>query len=122
MFKDKDSSAIVAVSDIDRARHFYEDVLGLPLIKAEKTLLSFKTGATTLIIYKSDYAGTNQANAVVWGVGDEVEAITADLKAKGVTFEHYPGMELQGDIHVGGSFKMVWLKDPDGNILHYNNM
>jgi len=122
MFKDKDSSAIVAVTDIDRARQFYENILGLTLIKADKALLSFRTGATTLIVYKSDYAGTNQANAVVWGVGDEIEAITADLKAKGVSFEHYPGMELQGDIHVGGDFKMVWLKDPDGNILHYNNM
>jgi catechol 2,3-dioxygenase-like lactoylglutathione lyase family enzyme len=122
MFKDKDSSAIVAVTDIARARQFYEEVLGLTLIKADDALLSFQTGATTLIVYKSDYAGTNQANAVVWGVGDEVEVITAALKAKGVVFEHYPGMELQGDIHVGGPFKMVWLKDPDGNILHYNNM
>ncbi|MGV8953771.1 MAG: VOC family protein [Cypionkella sp.] len=122
MLKDKDSSAIVAVTDIDRARHFYQDVLGLTLLKADKMLLSFQTGSTTLIVYKSDFAGTNQANAVVWGVGDEIEAITAALKAKGVQFEHYPGMELQGDIHVGGDFKMVWLKDPDGNILHYNNM
>ena len=122
MLKDKNSSAIVAVSDIARARHFYETVLGLPLLSADPMLLTFQTGTTTLVVYKSDFAGTNQANAVVWGVGDDVEAITADLKAKGVVFEHYPGMELQGDIHVGGDFKMVWLKDPDGNILHYNSM
>lgn len=122
MFKDFNSSAIIAVTDIARARHFYESVLGLTLLKADTMLLSFQTGNTTLIVYKSDFAGTNQANAVVWGVGEEIEAITADLKAKGVVFEHYPGMELQGDIHVGGGFKMVWLKDPDGNILHYNSM
>ena len=122
MLKDRNSSAIVAVADIDRARQFYEQVLGLSLIKADPGLLSFKTGSTTLIVYKSDFAGTNQANAVVWGVGDEIESITADLKAKGVQFEHYPGMDLQGDIHVAGDFRMVWLKDPDGNILHYNNM
>ena len=54
------------------------------------TSCSFKTGNTFLVVYKSDYAGTNQANAVVWGVGEEIEAIIADLKAKGVTFEHYP--------------------------------
>ena len=41
------------------------------------------------------------------------------LKAKGVAFEHYPGIgELQGDIHVSGDMKMVWFKDPDGNVLH----
>lgn len=122
MLKDKASSAIVAVTDMDRARHFYESVLGLARISGDDNVMQFKTGATTLVVYKSDFAGTNQANAVVWGVGDEVEAITADLKAKGVTFEHYPGMELKGDIHVAGHFKMVWLKDPDGNILHYNSM
>ncbi len=122
MLKDKDSSAIVAVADIARARHFYESILGLPLLKGDDDMLAFKTGATQLVVYKSDFAGTNQANAVAWAVGEEVDAITADLKAKGVQFEHYPFMELKGDIHVAGGFKAVWLKDPDGNILHYNNM
>ena len=122
MLKDNDSSAIVAVTDIARARQFYEQVLGLTVLSADTMLLTFQTGSTQLVVYKSDFAGTNQANAVVWGVGDEIEAITADLKAKGVQFEHYPGMELQGDIHVAGDFKMVCLKDPDGNILHYNSM
>jgi hypothetical protein len=31
-------------------------------------------------------------------------------------------MELKCDIHVAGAMKMVWFKDPDGNILHLNNM
>jgi catechol 2,3-dioxygenase-like lactoylglutathione lyase family enzyme len=122
MLKDKDSSAIVAVADLARARQFYETVLGLDLLGGDDNVLTFKTGATSLVVYKSDFAGTNQANAVAWGVGDEVDAITAALKAKGVVFEHYPGMGLQGDIHVAGTFKAVWFKDPDGNILHYNNM
>ena len=122
MLKDNDSSAIVGVKDMARARHFYESVLGLPRLAGDDNVMQFKTGATKLVVYKSDFAGTNQANAVAWGVGEDVDAITADLKAKGVQFEHYPGMELQGDIHVAGGAKMVWLKDPDGNILHYNNM
>lgn len=122
MLKDRDSSAIVAVKDMTRARHFYESVLGLPRLGGDDNVMQFKTGATVLVVYKSEFAGTNRANAVAWGVGDDVEAITADLKAKGVQFEHYPGMEMKGDIHVAGSAKMVWLKDPDGNILHYNNM
>jgi len=42
------------------------------------------------------------------------------LKAKGVAFEHYqmPGLSLHGDIHVGEQMKLVWIKDPDGNILN----
>ena len=123
MLKDKPSSAIVAVKDIERAKHFYQSVLGLELDAPDmEDVLGFRTGNTYLVVYKSDYAGTNKANAVVWSVGDEVDAIVADLKAKGVTFEHYPEMGLQGDVHVAGEMKMVWFKDPDGNILHLNNM
>ncbi|WP_127751884.1 MULTISPECIES: VOC family protein [unclassified Devosia] len=122
MLKQKDSSAIVAVSDIARAQHFYGTILGLELEGGDDDVLTFRTGGTRLVVYRSDYAGTNQANAVVWGVGDELEAITADLAAKGVVFEHYPGMELRGDIHHAGDFGMVWFKDPDGNILHLNTM
>jgi catechol 2,3-dioxygenase-like lactoylglutathione lyase family enzyme len=122
MLKDNDSTAIVAVSDLDRARAFYERTLGLPLQSSETSeVLVFKTGATTLTVYPSEFAGTNKANAVVWDVGEELDAIMRDLKAKGAVFEHYdlPGLELQGDVHVSGAFRGAWLKDPDGNILHF---
>ena len=122
MLKDIDSSAIVAVTDLSRARIFYSEKLGLDLRKDDDSVLSYRTGATTLVVYVSDYAGTNQANAVVWGVGAEFDAIIADLQAKGVAFEHYDMMERRGDIHVAGHFKGVWFKDPDGNLLHINNM
>jgi len=124
MFKDKSSSAIVAVSDIDRAKKFYRETLGLPLADDSMgdSVLAFKTGDTELVVYKSDFAGTNKANAAVWGVGNEIESIVANLKSKGVTFEHYDDMERDGDIHTAGDFKAVWFKDPDGNILHLNNM
>jgi catechol 2,3-dioxygenase-like lactoylglutathione lyase family enzyme len=123
MLKDKSSSPIVAVSAIDRARAFYQDILGLEIVDDSMgDVLVFRTGDTSLIVYRSDFAGTNKANAVVWGVGDEIEPIVANLKAKGAVFEHYEGMGLKGDIHVDGAMKMVWFKDPDGNILHLNNM
>ena len=126
MLKDHDSSAIVAVADLDRARDFYGSILGLDLAEdGEEGVLTYQTGRTRLVVYQSDYAGTNRANAVVWGVGNEIDAITADLKAKGVEFEHYPEMfdgKMEGDVHVEGDFRAVWFKDPDGNILHLNSM
>ena len=125
MLKDKSSSAIVAVSDIARARDFYGSKLGLEVVEDMDQVLTFKTGATFLVVYVSKEAGTNRANAVVWGVGNEIDAITADLKAKGVEFEHYPEMfdgKMEGDVHVEGDFRAVWFKDPDGNILHLNSM
>ena len=125
MLKDHDSSAIVAVSDLGRARAFYADVLGLEPAEEgeEEGVLVYRTGATELVVYASEYAGTNRANAVVWGVGDELDSIVAALEAKGASFEHYPDIgRLEGNVHIAGGAKLVWLKDPDGNILHINNM
>ncbi|HUH77414.1 MAG TPA: VOC family protein [Devosia sp.] len=121
MLKNHDSSAIVAVGDIERARRFYTDILGLDLLENRGEVLTFRTGNTRLVVYRSDYAGTNRANAVAWGVGEDIETIAADLAGKGVTFEQYEGMERAGNLYVAGDFKMVWFKDPDGNILHLNN-
>ena len=125
MLKDHDSSAIVAVSDLDRARRFYSDTLGLELAgeSAEQGVLVYRTGATRLVVYRSEFAGTNRSNAVVWGVGGEVDSIVAGLESKGVRFEHYPEIgRLEGNIHHSGGMRLVWLKDPDGNILHLNSM
>jgi len=123
MLKDKASTAIVAVSDIARATAFYRDTLGLDIADDSMgDVVVFRTGNTSLVVYRSEFAGTNKANAVVWDVGKEIDDIVADLAAKGVSFEHYEDMELQGDIHVAGRMKIVWFKDPDGNILHLNNM
>lgn len=124
MLADKNSSAIVAVRDIAAARAFYVDTLGLEPEQDDDNMLVLKTGNTQLVVYVSDYAGTNKANAVVWGVGEDIDAIVSTLLGKGVKFEHYPdmGLDYSGGIHSSGDFKAAWLKDPDGNILHLNNM
>jgi len=124
VLKQFDSAAIVAVSDMDRSRDFYGRVLGLNEISGDDSVAAFSTGKTMLVVYKSDFAGTNKANAVVWGVGAKIADIVGDLAGKGVAFEHYPemGMAYADGIHSSGDFKAAWFKDPDGNILHLNNM
>ena len=125
MLKNHDSSAIVAVSDLDRARAFYGDTLGRALDEegSEAGVLVYRTGATRLVVYRSDYAGSNRANAVVWGVGDDIDSIVAALEARGAAFEHYPDIgRLDGNVHRDGEAKLVWLRDPDGNILHFHNL
>lgn len=125
MLKDHDSSAILAVADLDRARAFYGGMLGLDPAEedGEEGVIVYETGATRLVVYRSDHAGTNRANAVVWGVGDDLDAIVAALVSKGAAFEHYPDIgRLEGNVHHAGGMKLVWLKDPDGNILHINDM
>lgn len=124
MLKARNSSAIVAVSDIARAKAFYGGTLGLNLSpESDDAVAVFQTGDTHLVVYVSEFAGSNRANAVVWGVGEEIETIAANLAAKGVTFERYEmeGATYTDGVHRLGDFRMVWFKDPDGNILHINS-
>jgi catechol 2,3-dioxygenase-like lactoylglutathione lyase family enzyme len=120
MLANKDAVANIAVRDLDVARNFYGSTLGLkPVHEEGEELVVFRSGHSSINVYRSEYAGTNKATAVTWtvdSVEDEVEA----LKHKGVVFEHYdmPGMTREGDVHVGGNMKVAWFKDPDGNILN----
>jgi catechol 2,3-dioxygenase-like lactoylglutathione lyase family enzyme len=118
MLSDKDAVATVAVKSLERAKNFYEQTLGLTKIMENEEVLAFKSGRSTLFVYRSQYAGTNKATAVTW-VADEVEDIVNTLKGRGVNFEHYdlPNMTRQGDLHVAGTMKAAWFKDPDGNIF-----
>ncbi len=119
MIGDRDAMATIAVKDIEAARKFYADVLGLkPLPAAEAQVLNYRSGESTVLVYKSQFAGTNKATAATWQV-DDVEMVVNQLKAKGVAFEHYdfPGVTRKGDVHIAKNFKTAWFKDPDGNIL-----
>jgi catechol 2,3-dioxygenase-like lactoylglutathione lyase family enzyme len=111
--------ATVAVRDLEKARKFYEGTLGLKLTDAqEEEALTYQAGGTRLLVYRSQYAGSNKATATTWVLGNDMEKVVQSLKGKGVTFEHYdmPGMTLKGDIHVADGMKAAWFKDPDGNI------
>jgi catechol 2,3-dioxygenase-like lactoylglutathione lyase family enzyme len=124
MLKQRDATANIAVKDLNIAKDFYANTLGLPQIDAqEDELVVFKSGNTKIAVYRSQYAGTNQATAVTWAVGEEIQEIVNALKAKGVAFEHYdmPDTKLEGDLHVFGDMKVAWFKDPDGNILSLIN-
>lgn len=121
MLSDKDAMVTIAVKDMKIAGRFYEGTLGLkPVPDAEPGSLVYKSGSGTIFIYESQYAGTNQATAVTWIVGKDLEKIVDDLRSKEVTFEHYddlPDTTRKGDIHMAGGNKLAWFKDPDGNIL-----
>jgi len=120
MLKDSNATATIAVKNIEVAKRFYESVVGLtPLPATEPGVVPFKTGSTSILVYESQFAGTNRATAATWMVDDDLEGVVQALKAKGVTFEHYdfPGMKREGDLHVAGKSRAAWFKDPDGNIL-----
>ena len=114
-----EATPMIAVKDIDRARKFYEEKLGLT---AEKEMggevLTVKSGATPITVYRSEFAGTNKATALTFEV-DDIDAEVRELKDKGIFFEHYDveGLTPKGEIYEGEGMKTAWFKDPDGNIL-----
>ena len=120
MLGDKSAVATIAVKDIDVARKFYGSTLGLKEAEAEEPgVVTYRTGNSEILVYESQYAGTNRATAATWGVGDDLETVVQDIRSRGVAFEHYdlPDTTREGDIHVAGDTKVAWFKDPDGNIL-----
>jgi catechol 2,3-dioxygenase-like lactoylglutathione lyase family enzyme len=110
---------MLPVKDLREAERFYDQTLGLQRVHAEPDVaVTYRSGNTTLNVYKSEHAGTNQGTAAVWEV-DDLDAIVRELERKGVTFEHYdmPGLQREGNIYRADEFGVAWFKDPAGNIL-----
>ena len=118
MFSRITPTPMLAAKDVDRARRFYTETLGLQVEQEEMGIPQFRAGDIRLVVYPSEYAGTNKATALTWVVGDQLEKVIERLRGKGVTFEHYelPDTVRRGDIHESGPIRNAWFKDPDGNI------
>jgi catechol-2,3-dioxygenase len=121
MLNSIDAQPTLAVKSLSRARPFYQTVLGLrPIGPAMPTVQCYLAGRTVLVVYESEFAGTNKATAVTWPLGKAFAKIVADLKERGAPFVRYdvPGMTLEGDVHVVNGLHLAWITDPDGNIIH----
>jgi catechol 2,3-dioxygenase-like lactoylglutathione lyase family enzyme len=124
MLGHRDVTTLVSVKDLGEAAPFYEKTLGLTKVGEDPGFVQFRSGASTLIVYESETAGTNKATTAAWHVDDVGEAVR-ELKSKGVTsfqrYDNLPGVSRNGDIHDAGTFKIAWFKDPTGNIFEINN-
>ena len=117
-----DAVATVAVKNLQSAAQFYEGKLGLRKLGEEMQVLVYRSGKSSIMVYQSQFAGTNQATAVTWQV-DDVDGTVRALKENGISFERYelPDVKHEGDVHVFGKIRNAWFKDPDGNILSIVN-
>lgn len=114
--------AMVAVKDMATAKAFYGGTLGLKQVDENAGGVAYVSGGGSLFVYGSPSAGSGQSTAATWLV-DDIETAVSELKEKGIVFESYdmPGATKDGDVHVMGSMKAAWFKDPDGNILGLAN-
>jgi len=122
MFGNTPMHPVLAASDLERAKRWYAEKLGLePVEEDEYGGLQYETGGSTFLVYLSQFAGTNQATAAGFRV-DDFDAAVSTLRANGVEFEDVDFGELGASVagvvtSPDGKDKAAWFKDSEGNIL-----
>jgi predicted enzyme related to lactoylglutathione lyase len=111
--------AYIPAQDVDRARKFYEEKVGLKPKQEVAGGVVYEFGqGTGCFLYPTPNAGTSKASQAFWQVED-IEREVAELKRRGVKFEEYdmPEMKVENSIYTGGGAKAAWFKDSEGNTL-----
>jgi catechol-2,3-dioxygenase len=102
--------AALAVSDLGRARRFYEHQLGLGPGEEEPQAVRYPCGhGTRIFVYLSrENAGKSPATLAGWFV-DDLDETMNDLASRGLVYER--------GVFDAGDFRAAWIKDPDGNTM-----
>ena len=113
--------ALLAVSDLNRAKGFYEDQLGLARGEEDEAAVRYPCAQGTGInVYLSvENAGKSEATIAGWFV-DDLDETMDELASRGVVFERYDQPGLKTDdrgVFDGGRFRAAWTRDPDGNTI-----
>jgi catechol 2,3-dioxygenase-like lactoylglutathione lyase family enzyme len=111
--------ANIPVSKLATARAFYEGVLGVTPVRVGDFEVIYQTGNTHFGIYETDAAGKAAHTLGTFSGVDDIEAVVAELRKRGVEFEEYdtPGFKTVKGIAQLGPDRVAWFRDPDGNIL-----
>jgi predicted enzyme related to lactoylglutathione lyase len=118
MLRNAPIRAYIPVSDVPRARKFYEEIIGLKPGEDYAGGVIYECGGAEVFLYPTPNAGTSKASQAYWQVKD-VEAEVAELKSRGLKFEEYdmPGVTMKNSIATAGGAKTAWFKDTEGNTM-----
>ena len=118
MLADAPVHAAIPASDMERAKRFYRDTLGLKVAEEAEEGVRFDCGGTQLYAYPTSHAGRAAHTLASWRVAD-LGAEMTDLRARGIIFEEYdlPGLKTVDGIAQWGRVRGAWFKDSEGNIL-----
>jgi catechol 2,3-dioxygenase-like lactoylglutathione lyase family enzyme len=113
--------AAVAVTDIARARAFYEEKLGLEVgTDSGENIRYVCAGDTAITVFSTPHAGGSTATQAGWGVQD-IDSVVDELTARGVEFDQIQEGPIQTDEKGIASFdgggRVAFFRDPDGNVL-----
>lgn len=127
MLEDGDVATRLPARDLERARAFYAEKLGLEPVEERAGGLRYRCGSTYFVVFASAGAAAGTHTQMGWEVAD-IEATVAALRARGVVFEEYdlPGIktvngiaEIEGNYPSKGGIgeKGAWFRDSEGNLL-----
>jgi catechol 2,3-dioxygenase-like lactoylglutathione lyase family enzyme len=113
-----DVIAFTAAADLSRARAFYEQTLGLPLVSQDDFACVFNANGTMLRVTAVSHVSRAGYTVLGWRVRDIEEAVRG-LAARGVVFQRHYGMDQDehGIWTAPGGGRIAWFADPDGNTL-----
>ena len=124
MFSNAKMIATIPVTDIDRAREFYEGLLGLNVSREEpeQGVVLYEGGGTMLLVYQRATASSGEHTVATFQLDQGFDDAIDYLLDNGVTFDTFeiPGMDLPWDdrgVLDDGTRASAWFKDPDGNVL-----
>jgi catechol 2,3-dioxygenase-like lactoylglutathione lyase family enzyme len=119
MLAERPIHTALPAADLERARRFYAEKLGLTPESEVPGGLFYRCGENTqFLLFPSQGAASGTHTQAGWIV-DDIEAEVADLKARGVVFEEYdtPDLKTVNSVATTGQTKAAWLKDSEGNLL-----
>ncbi|UWZ84447.1 VOC family protein [Occallatibacter riparius] len=126
MLNESDVATRLPARDLNRARKFYSDKLGMEPIEQRPGGLRYRSGNSFFVLFESSGEASGSHTQMGWEV-DDIEATMAVLKARGVVFETYdlPGLKtVNGIAEIAGNYpsrgigeRGAWFKDSEGNLL-----
>jgi catechol 2,3-dioxygenase-like lactoylglutathione lyase family enzyme len=118
-----DVQAMVPAQDLERAKSFYADRLGLKPIEERPDGLRYRCGSGGFMLFQSTGAASGDHTQLGWDV-DDLEATVEELRGRGVVFEEYdlPGFKTVNGIAEIAGEKGAWFKDSEGNLLAVGQM
>lgn len=105
----------VAVTDLGRAKAFFEERVRLPLLEETPFTLRFGAGKGTQLAVRRGQP--NVGNTAAHFEVDDIEAVVSDLTSRGVTFQEYETPKTVNFIAQVGPARGAWFTDPDGNVF-----
>lgn len=120
-----DTQVRLPAQDLERARRFYAEKLGLRPVEERDGGLRYRCGSTLFSLFASAGEPSGTHTQMAWKV-DDIEATVAELRGRGLELEQYPGIETRdGIMDIAGTYpseggvgeRAVWFLDSEGNVI-----